>query len=105
MHTYYKGVYIYFNMSDFGARVNYRHLYNSEEDTKNLTVKDKCNLVPDLASIFTFAFIIAMAFMMLQTVHLLKDMDELMKKTTANTYIMCELTKKIPFDNTTVCLN
>ena len=105
MHTYYKGVYIYFNMSDFGARVNYSQMYNTEESNKNLTVKEKCNVLPVLASILTFAFIIAMAFMMLQMVHLLKDMDELMKKTTANTYTMCELTKKLPFDNTTLCLN
>ena len=79
-------------------------MYNTDDDD-DLVVKDKCSVVPILATILTFAFVIAMAYMMAQMVSILKDMDDLMKKTTANTYAMCELTKKISFDNTTVCLH
>ena len=90
-------------MTDFN--VNYGNMYNSGDDDNDLVVKEKCSVIPIVSSIFALAFIVTMAFMMMQMINILRDMDELMKKTTGNTYAMCEMTKQISVDNTTICLN
>jgi len=91
-------------MNDFGTVHNtvYRQ-YDHEDD---ITVKKEFHSVwPYAAATITLIFMIFMSLMMWRMVSILEDMDSLMKSTSSNTYAMCSLTKKISFDNSTLCFD
>lgn len=90
-------------MTDFGTVHN---MYNPIAKDDDISVKKESHsLVPYAAAIITLIFMIFMSLMMWRMVSILQDMDSLMKSTTANTYFMCELTKKLTLDNNTVCFD
>ena len=90
-------------MSDFGTVHN---MYNPIAQDDDISVKrESHSLVPYAAATLTLIFMIFMSLMMWRMVSILEDMDRLMKSTTSNTYAMCALTKKISFDNSTVCFD
>lgn len=91
-------------MSDFGTN-KYHEMYDHANYSVEVNKESRWSCLTIIFTILSFAFVAAMFVMMMQMVHILKDMDRLMERTTSNTYAMCELTKKISFDNATICLN
>ena len=84
--------------------VDYNEMYHPTHDNNIKVEKEVSCSTRDyilLGINIIFAFIII--YMMITMIHILQHMDQLMKSTTYNTYNMCELTKKISFNNTTKC--
>lgn len=85
-------------MSHLAKQIDY------EELNPVITRKESCGCLKIIFTAFGITFSGLMLYLMILMVQILQNMNSLMKSTTSNTYGMCELTKALAMDNTTVCM-